>query len=1184
MKRTSKKILSLFMALIMMFGAALIGALVGFDFLNLFEIKASAANYSGTCGENLTWSLDDETGELVISGTGNMPSSYYYSAPWRSISSSIEKVIIGDSVKNIASDAFEWCENLTSVTIGNGVTSIGDSAFEHCDSLTNVIIGDSVKNIASDAFYECNSLTDVYYTGDLAGWCGINFSDYPANPMHYADNLYIDGNLLSGDVVIPDTVKSIAPYAFYNCKSLTSVTIPDSVTNIGYDAFCSCDWLTNITIGNSVTSIGDRAFFYCSRIKNITIPDSVTSIGENAFTSRDITNVFIPESVTNIGKRAFGGASIEVSKSNTVYSSDEYGVLFNKEKTQIIAYPYTNTRTSYTIPNSVISIGDEAFVSCSLTSIVIPDTVTYIGDEAFADCSLTSIVIPDTVTYIGDAAFIFCEDMTYVHLPKMFSYRLPVYNGRHIFYGTPAYLCSESVDSLAQWYAEKYRVRFMVCDGSHGVLATINFTTSNGDKEPFHGSVDVTYKDKWFEESNEEYNHELGRFCADGVMLGYCYDETKIESYLSQLGFKNVSSGMNTFRDEVNYFIASKDIMVNGKTETLVFASFIGSYKKQWNSNFDPWGLKRENFYADGSQKDSVHIGFADARDFAYGKLTEYFDKYEIKRDGTRLLLSGHSRGAATANLLGKKIAEGSLFVEDDNLYVYTFATPNVAIPEIQNTSGRYPQIFNIVNPEDFVTKVMLTNWGYSRYGTTYVLPSKTNSDDYKSKYLNPMKVYVEKFKEGDTYKPYLNGEKTVNDLITKVYSYISSPSVYYYNCFPLLLGDMTPFDFFQNALCPFVNGSGDMLSAGALMLSGLKADPYKSVAEFFLVNQGAGSFTGDVLLDEYFAESHEMQTYAAYMHSMTEDQLKTKRYGYKGSVNCPVDVEIYDKDTNELVGKITNNKVDETVAAGENSVVMSVDGDSKSFWLPSDGNYEVVLTGNDDGTMDYSLSVVDSDIGETERANFFDVVIEDGVSMNADVNGENFSIDEYTLDHEKGGEIEATEIFSDNDIIAYTISCTAEGDGMVADSLSVVSGEYVTVFAVPNGTNRFLGWYENGVLVSTDSDYSFVAKEDRELEAVFTTIESVTVSKMPEKTEYIYKQDDINLAGMEIEVIYSDGSKDVFDDTSKMTAYGFSNEKRGEQTVTVECEGLQISFNVNVKYTWWQWILVILLFGWIWY
>ena len=173
-------------------------------------------------------------------------------------------------------------------------------------------------------------------------------------------------------------------------------------TIIAVDSSISGDVVIPSTLGGySVTTIGDSAFDYCDILTSITIPDSVTTIGAYAFAECDsLTSIF-------------------VDADNPAYSSDSRGALFDKNKTILIQYPIGNTNSSYSIPNSVTTIGDDAFCYCDiLTSITIPDSVTTIGDEAFFDCyRLTSVTIGDSVTTIGDDAFCYCYSLTSVTIP-----------------------------------------------------------------------------------------------------------------------------------------------------------------------------------------------------------------------------------------------------------------------------------------------------------------------------------------------------------------------------------------------------------------------------------------------------------------------------------------------------------------------------------------------------------------------------------------------------------------------------------------------------------------------------------------------------------------------------------------------------------------------------------------------
>ena len=347
----------------------------------------------------------------------------------RYVPKSLKEVIITGGT-SIDSNAFSGCSGLTSVTIPDGVTSIGEYAFSGCSGLTIIVIPDSVTSIGNGAFEDCSGLTDAYYQGDLSRWLRIEFIYAYANPMCYAKNFYINGELLQGDIVIPEGTKKIGDYAFSYYMKLTSVTIPDSVISIGDSAFSGCSGLTSVTIGNGVTSIGEYAFFGCSGLTSIVIPDSVTSIGEYAFRgvtaeivwgdAPQITSIgdyafsgyqgttfTIPDSVTSIGKSAFSGCSslqeIVVAEGNPIYHSAGNCIIETESKTLIAGCK------SSVIPDdgSVTSIGNYAFSGCSgLTSIVIPDSVTSIGSYAFSGCSgLTSITIPDSVTSIGNDAF-----------------------------------------------------------------------------------------------------------------------------------------------------------------------------------------------------------------------------------------------------------------------------------------------------------------------------------------------------------------------------------------------------------------------------------------------------------------------------------------------------------------------------------------------------------------------------------------------------------------------------------------------------------------------------------------------------------------------------------------------------------------------------------------------------------
>ena len=257
-------------------------------------------------------------------------------------------------------------------------------------------------------------------------------------------------------------------YVFLDLSGSTITDIPDNAFNIGVSPWTGCDKLTGITIPNSVTSIGDIAFNRTG-ITSITIPNSVTSIGDYAFSvCNSLTSINIPNSVTSIGNSAFVNCTnlteINIDTNNSAYTSEE-GVFFNKNKTSLYTYP-AGKAGNYTVPNSVTSIGDGAFSSCtSLTSVTIPDSVTSIGNNAFPDCtSLTSVTIPNSVTSIGYRAFYGCTNLTSVTFLGTISLSKFYYNNafegdlKNKFYasdstnGTPGtYTTTAPVNNNSEW-------------------------------------------------------------------------------------------------------------------------------------------------------------------------------------------------------------------------------------------------------------------------------------------------------------------------------------------------------------------------------------------------------------------------------------------------------------------------------------------------------------------------------------------------------------------------------------------------------------------------------------------------------------------------------------------------------------------------------------------------------------
>lgn len=724
----------------------------------------------------------------------------------------------------------------------------------------------------------------------------------------------------------------------------------------------------------------------------------------------------------------------------------------------------------------------------------------------------------------------------------------------------------------------------------------VNFEKENNWGNYKIGVTALNFDPNWFNSDSSIYNHQMAQLASQFAMIGYTKKDGDRQPYLEKalkaIGFDDIELQPHAGRDEVNYFIASKKIKVGATVYNLVFTGFIGSNGKQWDSNFDPYAKESSTNYSDKKDlKGLVHLGFNDAKNYAYNKLKKYVEERGFSKDNTKTLITGHSRGAATANLVAAKLIDEQNLVYSRNIFTFAFATPNSAKKQITDKPGNnYSRIFNIINPEDFVVKVLPTSWDFDKFGTTYTLPSITND---KKWYVHTaaMQMFFSEFTDGGICDKYVKGDSVPNAVVNRLTKYVNNLDEFYEKPIQISLVPglaIKPFDYFKHTLCPFVNGSDDKTEALNFVGVFLSSDPmqhllYSRVTGFFLAN-------GNGVLSQNFADAHLAETYCAYMMAMNKQDIQWKRTSLLNTVNCPVDIEVYDKATGELVGKIVNNVVDETVAAKENAIVMDVDGDSKMFYLPANGDYDVKLIGNDNGKMDYTVATIDSDIGETERVNFFDVDIIKGQSMTGEVIADEFTLENYTLEKEEGEVLEPTEV--QEDIEFFEVKTSTGGNGYVTDSMTVTSGDYVTVSATPKEGYAFKGWYNGDKLVSSDNEYSFVAKNNITLTAKFAPVPKNVKSVSIDDITLNYKKSTTITPsitadeGAKYTVTYSSSNAKVatVDQNGKVYV-----AKKGSATITctvTDSNGntVQDTCKVTVKYSFGQWLIKILLFGWIWY
>ena len=325
----------------------------------------------------------------------------------------LTSVELSENLTTIESGAFQSCVALKNIDIPNKVTKLNDNTFANCTSLKNVSIGSGCTSISSTAFLNANVIEKITVAGDNANYSSVDGA--LLNKEKTSIVLYPKSK--SGEFVIPDTVTSIADYAFDNAPKLTKVTIGENVKSVGTGAFRNCDSLATVIFKDSDTvqkTIGDYAFNNCPVLTTVDFGNAVKSIGNYAFTvCKSLESIEFPDSLESIGYGAFSAYR------GSYVASSLKSVKFGSGLKSIADYAFYENRALNTVKFTGValtSIGYQSFYNTAITELDLSGTDASINDYAFLQCTSLETVKLSGVKTINDYAFLQCTSLETVKL------------------------------------------------------------------------------------------------------------------------------------------------------------------------------------------------------------------------------------------------------------------------------------------------------------------------------------------------------------------------------------------------------------------------------------------------------------------------------------------------------------------------------------------------------------------------------------------------------------------------------------------------------------------------------------------------------------------------------------------------------------------------------------------------
>lgn len=1061
---------------------------------------------SGSCGENTTWEFDSATGTLTINGSGEMKEYYWDDQPWKSYMQDIQAIVITAGVTSVSGNAFDNAIGLKNVSLASTIRSINYGAFSGCKQLKEIIIPDSVTTIESGAF-ALTGLTSITIPAvtklDHREDSGEGYTFFACNDL---ENIYVDeASILysSRDGVLYS--KDGSELLCYPAgKTASEFVIPNHVTHVANEAIGACDSLEKLVLGENVVYYA--GVDQCYNLKEIQLNDGLKTIAYVNGLSDLAEPVYIPASVTAIGGQFTAYSDNDIYFYGDAPEVDERFKDSGSELTEDVTLYYIEGKSGWTTPkwngyNTKTWDGNSEEDCVEITKLKPANGAENVGCDS-SNPPLFQITFDREPARINGEAVQLDENKEPFRIYRAEDDEL-IYEESNDTDNTAGYSSNITsatgskivtikptnrnvlLEKNTEYYITIGEGYMKFADGSVSpavekgdwsfrtknpdVSIVSDITIKTGDDDTKNAVVTVEWKDSWFDNSSGTYMHNLaiasmalsgasyvesgGKPASDGIQnaLGsFGFDFDFMESY--NYGVERTESN----NDLVSYTFAAKPVEDNGNVYTLVAVVIKGtSGDEEWYSNFN---------IGQGSQ----HKGFMICAKDVMNNLEQYVADLGLDSSNAKFLVTGHSRGAAVANLVAKEITDSD-FAKARNVYGYTFATPAVAVDK-NGAKYNYNNIFNIVNGEDFVTRVPLAQWNYIRYGIDFLLPSRSYYGTGYEAVYNVMSTEYSSL-VSKAFEPY-NGTQKVDKLITDVLAVAPNVTSFYTNEVPI-----TPDAYFRLLADCIVKGdSGSLVSLGG----GSIYEAYTPITVFFAVNH---KFTPRV-----FA-AHSMATYYSWLDSCTAEELfgdtaaLTTYWFKRATIACPVDVYVYDE-----AGNLVASVVNETV--GANILAVSVENGVKTIDMPNDQKYTIKIVATGEGNVTYNIdeyqATADGD-NVLRTVRFDDITIAPEDELTGEINDATYTASKnYALSKN-----EETIIYADYDSKKTSSGSSSSGGGfsgsynypVKADSVDgakvtfsdecAMAGETITITVTPDSGKKV----KEVIVKDTDGDVITITK-----------------------------------------------------------------------------------------------------------